>query len=305
MTFWAYMLHCGGGYFYVGHTDNLELQTAQHQRGDIPGFATDHRPVELVWSQEFATRDEARAAERQIKGWSRAKKMALIRGDWSDISRLSKGKGSPSTSSGKSGLEEGVATTTDHPELVEGLSLLCHPNTPSVGVRQVVVIVEHRAGGDLDIIYYVEGTDQLVLPPSNRRAPFDWPLRKDGLWKTTCFELFIKRVGSPGYIEFNFSPSGSFAAYAFEDYRLGMRNAVLNLPWDMDAVRWDDKFQMMLSGVAIPEYLPGDRLALALSAVIEETDGTKSYWALRHPPGPPDFHHPDCFALTLEAPRPA
>ncbi len=44
---------------------------------------------------------------------------------------------------------------------------------------------------------------------------------------------------------------------------------------------------------------------LALSAVIEETDGTKSYWALRHPPGAPDFHHPDCFALTLEAPPPA
>jgi predicted GIY-YIG superfamily endonuclease len=101
MSFWAYMLHCRGGYYYVGHTDNLEARVTQHNRGIIKGFASEHRPVELVWSQEFPARDEAFRAERQIKGWSRAKKMALIRGDWNRISSLAKANGSPSTSSGR------------------------------------------------------------------------------------------------------------------------------------------------------------------------------------------------------------
>lgn len=92
MSLWAYMLHCNGGYFYVGHTDNLEARITQHESGLVRGFARDHSPVKLVWSQELPTRYEALAAERQIKGWSRAKKLALIRGDWEVISALSKSK---------------------------------------------------------------------------------------------------------------------------------------------------------------------------------------------------------------------
>jgi predicted GIY-YIG superfamily endonuclease len=95
------MLHCRGGYFYVGHTDDLEKRLAQHNIGGVRGFASDHLPVELVWSQEFSTRYEALASERQIKGWRRAKKMALIRGDWPLISKLAKVQDSPSTSSGR------------------------------------------------------------------------------------------------------------------------------------------------------------------------------------------------------------
>ena len=101
MTFWAYMLHCRGGYFCTGHTDEFERRIAEHQSGTIPGFTKDHRPVELVWSQEFVTRDEAKAAEKRIKGWTRAKKLALIRGDWERISMLARKKSSPSTSSGQ------------------------------------------------------------------------------------------------------------------------------------------------------------------------------------------------------------
>jgi predicted GIY-YIG superfamily endonuclease len=106
MAFWAYLLHCRGGYFHTGHTDHLERRLAQHQQGTVPGFASDHRPVELVWSQEFPTRVEALEAERRIKGWSRAKKMALIRGDWGKISDLAKSKSSPSTSSGRTDVWE-------------------------------------------------------------------------------------------------------------------------------------------------------------------------------------------------------
>ena len=102
MTFWAYMLHCSGGQFYTGHTDDLERRIAQHQAGVVPSFTRDRLPVVLVWSQPFATRDEALAAERQVKGWSRAKKMALIRGDRVSVQRLAQNRqGGPSTGSGR------------------------------------------------------------------------------------------------------------------------------------------------------------------------------------------------------------
>lgn len=100
MGFWTYMLHCRGGFFYVGHTDDLQRRIPEHQSGLVPGFTADHLPVELVWSQEFTTREDAKAAERRIKGWSRAKKLALIRSDWDRIASLAKAKNSPSTSSG-------------------------------------------------------------------------------------------------------------------------------------------------------------------------------------------------------------
>jgi putative endonuclease len=105
MSFWTYMLHCRGGSFYVGHTDALEHRIAQHETSAIPGFPRDHLPVKLVWSEVFRTREEALAMERKLKGWSRAKKIALIRGDWNEISRLARPgeKGRPSTSSGRTG----------------------------------------------------------------------------------------------------------------------------------------------------------------------------------------------------------
>ncbi|HEY8433574.1 MAG TPA: GIY-YIG nuclease family protein, partial [Sphingomicrobium sp.] len=87
--------------FYVGHTDDLERRMDQHYRSVVPGFVRDHWPAKLVWTAEFPTRYEAIAMERRIKGWSRAKKLALIRDDWETISKLAKGKDSPSTSSGR------------------------------------------------------------------------------------------------------------------------------------------------------------------------------------------------------------
>jgi tRNA/rRNA methyltransferase len=82
MSFWAYMVRCADGSYYVGHTDDLEARIGAHQAGLIEGYTQKRRPVALVWSQDFPERDQAFRAERQIKGWSRAKKEALIRGDW-------------------------------------------------------------------------------------------------------------------------------------------------------------------------------------------------------------------------------
>jgi tRNA/rRNA methyltransferase len=90
VSFWAYILRCADGSYYVGHTDDLTARLAAHQSGLIEGYTQKRLPVTLVWSQEFAERDEAFRAERQIKGSSRAKKEALIRGDWDGIQLLSR-----------------------------------------------------------------------------------------------------------------------------------------------------------------------------------------------------------------------
>jgi predicted GIY-YIG superfamily endonuclease len=92
MGFWAYMLHCADRSFYVGHTDDLDLRIAMHLSGEFGGYTSTRLPVPLVWSDEFPSRYEALSAERRIKGWSRAKKLALIRGDWALISKLARNR---------------------------------------------------------------------------------------------------------------------------------------------------------------------------------------------------------------------
>ena len=105
LQFWTYMLRCADGSYYVGHTDDIDLRLAQHNDGTYPGYTHNRQPVELVWSDLFADRDTAFANERKLKGWSRAKKEALIRGDWDTVRLLASrakvlrdGQG-PSTSS--------------------------------------------------------------------------------------------------------------------------------------------------------------------------------------------------------------
>jgi predicted GIY-YIG superfamily endonuclease len=110
VAFYAYILRCNDGSYYVGHTDDIELRLAQHQRGELGGYTARRRPVALVWTDMFPSRDDAFAAERKLKGWSRAKKEALIAGDWALISQLARGRrrgrgdaggrAGPSTSSG-------------------------------------------------------------------------------------------------------------------------------------------------------------------------------------------------------------
>lgn len=90
MPFRTYMLHCADHSFYVGHTDNLETRIGQHDEGTIPGYTQNRHPIKLVWSQQFGMRIEALEAERQIKGWSGAKKLALSRDDWTLISALAR-----------------------------------------------------------------------------------------------------------------------------------------------------------------------------------------------------------------------
>jgi predicted GIY-YIG superfamily endonuclease len=99
------MLRCADGTYYVGHTDDLERRTAEHQAGSVPGHTSARRPVELVFAAEMPSRDEAMQREMQLKGWKRAKKEALIRGDWGDLKMLARGRDRrrPSTSGSPAG----------------------------------------------------------------------------------------------------------------------------------------------------------------------------------------------------------
>jgi putative endonuclease len=128
MTFWVYILRCADQSYYTGHTDNLEQRIGQHQTRAFPGCYTATRlPIELVFSQPFTTRIEALESEQQIKGWSRKKKEAMMRGDWAKVSQLAISKttpaipykpaDNPSTSLRASG-EKGIEPSTicaEHP----------------------------------------------------------------------------------------------------------------------------------------------------------------------------------------------
>ncbi|MCJ8156166.1 DOMON-like domain-containing protein [Sphingomonas sp. LaA6.9] len=123
------------------------------------------------------------------------------------------------------------------------------------------------------------------------------PVRRDGLWQHSCFEAFVAAGGV--YHEFNFAPSAEWAAYGFSGYRTGMRDLDIAAP--AIQLRAGDELLALTVSLALAD-LPERNSAqwqLGLSAIIEESDGNKSYWALAHAPGKPDFHHPDCFAHPL------
>ncbi len=146
-------------------------------------------------------------------------------------------------------------------------------------------------GDQLEIRFVLTGDISRVLLPPERPGS-----RRDELWRSTCFEAFVA-CAEGAYQEFNVAPSSDWAAYDFDSYRHGMRHAATMIPRSSQS-RTSQTFRLDLH-LMLAE--PVTRLGLA--AVIEETGGTKSYWALRHPPGKPDFHHPDCFAFALPAPE--
>jgi putative endonuclease len=95
MSFWVYILRCSDDSYYTGHTDNLEKRLGEHQTGSYCGYTARRLPIELAWSQECTTREEALTAELQIKGWSRKKKEAMMSGNWKEVQRLAWGVKNP------------------------------------------------------------------------------------------------------------------------------------------------------------------------------------------------------------------
>lgn len=134
--------------------------------------------------------------------------------------------------------------------------------------------------------------DGIVVPPPAR------PERADELWTTTCFELFLMPDGESGYLEFNLSPSSKWAAYRFGGYRSDRRNLEL-----VEAPRIDlyqSAQGLTLTAIIRLDIMPS-RSSIGLSAVLDHGPAGKSYWAIRHAAGRPDFHHRDCFAARLDA----
>lgn len=166
------------------------------------------------------------------------------------------------------------------------LELHPHPDTPPSDQHMAIEVwIDRWTDGGLELSFHLHtDTSRIVVPPPAR------PTRTDELWKTTCFELFLRMAD--GYREFNFAPSGAWAAYDFTGYREGLRPAEVDAP----EIHADDAGETYLLDAVIDQVGEG---RFGLSAVIEETDGTRSYWALAHPPGKPDFHHDACFAATL------
>jgi hypothetical protein len=167
-------------------------------------------------------------------------------------------------------------------------ALKLHPMSHSAAVSAIETEAS-LVGGRLVVRYRVGGRiGELILPPPAA------PERTDGLWRHTCFEAFVGRLDG-GYDEFNFAPSGEWAAYRFDNYREGMRPLETAAP-KIETTASDDIFELT---AAFDVEAGAGRLGL--SAVIEERGGAISYWALAHPPGKPDFHHADCFAPDLAA----
>lgn len=176
------------------------------------------------------------------------------------------------------------------------LALMLHPSSRPSSVASVDVAVARPHGTRLVLSYAVTGeTGRVRIPPPAH------PGRADDLWKHTCFEAFVRAPPSALYYEFNFSPSTQWGAYQFTNYRTGKRKAaeIATVPIDVSS---SPDLYTLRAAIDLVDLLELPRIVawrIGLSAVIEETNGEKSYWALSHPPGPPDFHHADCFVHEL------
>jgi hypothetical protein len=150
--------------------------------------------------------------------------------------------------------------------------------------------------GGLVLFYLVIGRiGDLHIPPPVA------PARTDELWQHTCFEAFVRTSSGPGYYEFNFAPSTQWAAYWFDRYRSGMRVATeISAPHiEVRSSQACYRLQASLEMNQMSRLRIDGKWRIGLAAVIEETSGRKSYWALAHPPGKADFHHSDSFALEF------
>ena len=179
------------------------------------------------------------------------------------------------------------------------VEIVCHPATPTSVVRRIDVGVGIQHDGALRLRYFLDGEiDRIALPPRGAAR------RAERLWQHTCFEAFVARRDARAYCELNFSPSEEWAAFGFSAYREGM--SPISLQRDPSIAVSVSEDRLALDAIVGPEILlalPGaSSPRLALSAVVEETDGRLSYWELTHPAERPDFHHRDGFVMPLEHP---
>ncbi|HEV2815974.1 MAG TPA: DOMON-like domain-containing protein [Allosphingosinicella sp.] len=170
-----------------------------------------------------------------------------------------------------------------------------HPASPPSPIRKIRVDAARFVDGRLALTFMAEGKLTRTRIPAERASA-----RADELWLGTCFEAFLRSPDAETYVELNFSPSTEWAAWRFEFYRSGMRQAEIDPPTVKTMIA--GKYLAVVAAVALgplTELVPWQTWEVGLAAVIEAQDGSVSHWALVHPPGLPDFHHRDCFAADL------
>jgi hypothetical protein len=174
-------------------------------------------------------------------------------------------------------------------------TLQLHPESSCLAVTHIDAEVLRLQAHNFMFTYVVAGTiTDLAIPPVATTT------RADELWRHTCFEAFVGSSQSVAYYEFNFAPSTQWAVYRFSNYRTDLCVATeINAP--QITVRSSPERYVLQAFVELGPLLFSrcSTLRVGLSAVIEETSGHRSYWALAHPPGKADFHHSDSFALEV------
>jgi hypothetical protein len=173
--------------------------------------------------------------------------------------------------------------------------LVPHPASPPSPIRKIRVDVARFVDGRLAFTFMAHGDLARIRIPAGSASA-----RADDLWRRTCFEAFLRGPDADTYVELNFSPSTQWAAWRFEAYRSGMRQADVEAPTIKAMAA--GKYLAVVAGVglaSLPELISWETWEIGLAAIIEADDGSVSHWALVHPPGPPDFHHRDCFAGDL------
>ena len=177
----------------------------------------------------------------------------------------------------------------------QNASLIPHPQSAAGCVDRIDARVA-RSAGALAFGYRVLGDLSRIRVPQPRSAR-----RAEELWRHTCFEAFVSANDSGPYYEFNFSPSGEWAVYSFRGYR--DRAPLLDVEAPEIGFRHNATLFEFDARVAVQTLaaLRAPQLKIGLAAVIEEKEGVRHYWALRHPPGKPDFHHADNFMLELSS----
>lgn len=174
--------------------------------------------------------------------------------------------------------------------------LVPHPESRCESVAGLVAGVTRSHSGLVTLRYAVTGDiAALRMPLPTARA------RVDRLWEHTCFEAFLRVAPGDAYYEFNFAPSTQWAAYRFDGYRSGMVAArgiaTPHIETRSNGERFDLLATVALGG--LPDFRGEAVWHVGLAAVLEDSQGEKSYWALAHPPGKPDFHQSDCFVLEV------
>ena len=171
--------------------------------------------------------------------------------------------------------------------------LMLHRTCNLGPIRAVTAGIKATALG-ADVEFRLDGRIDAIRLPEPAQS-----VRTDDLWKTTCLEFFWQPIGEMGYREFNFSPSGAWAAYQFGSYREGMQELAVNSISISSAQQISDGQGGLLLKASVAADLPSPA-QVGLSAVIEHLDGNLQYWAIAFGLGPADFHSEACRQLIVE-----